>query len=88
MKKFLVVLVLAVALVGCCSHPAEKAAMDRLEVEFDKVGTQYLGYVTADPTFGGTALTQEQRVKARENEKAWMKRIMGLIQSVQKSLGD
>lgn len=88
MKKLCVILVLAVALVGCCSHPAEKAALDRIEVEFKDMSGKYLKYVEADPTFGGAALTQEQRIKARENERAWVKRVMELVVSVQHSLGD
>lgn len=85
---FFAVLVLSVALGGCCSHPAEKAALDRINVEYTDMSGKYMKYVEADPAFGGAALNQEQRKKARENEKAWIKRVMELIVSVQKSLGD
>jgi len=86
MKKIAVVLVLALALGGCCSHPAEVVALDRAEVEIAKVSDCCLKYVDADPDFGGKALTNEQREKARENEKAWLVRVLGLVVSVKKSL--
>jgi len=88
MKKFLVVLVLAVALVGCCSHPVEVGALGRLETEMDDMSARYLKYVDADPVYGGAALTPEQRKKARENERAWTVRVKGIVVSVKKSLED
>jgi hypothetical protein len=88
MKKILVVVVLAVALVGCCTHSVEKGALDRLDVEVTDMSGRYLKYVDADPMFGGAALTQEQRVKARENERAWTVRVKGIVVAVKKSLED
>jgi hypothetical protein len=87
MKKFFVVLVLAVALVGCCTHPAEVGALGHLETEVDVMSGKYLKYVDADPMFGGAALTPEQRVKARENERAWTGTVKGIATSVKNSLG-
>lgn len=86
--KTLIVCVLALFAVGCCSHPVEVGALGRLETEIDAMGGKYLTYVDADPTFGGAALTPEQRKKARENERAWVGTVKGIATSVKKSLED
>jgi len=86
-KTLVAALVLLVALAGCCSHPVEVAALERSEVEIDKMSTLYLKYVDADPEFGG-ALTPEQRKEARKNERAWTVRVKGVVTSVKKSLED
>lgn len=86
--KTLIVCVLALCVVGCCSHPVEVKALERLESEVGVMSERYLKYVDADPVYGGAALTPEQRKKARENERAWAGTVKGIATSVKKSLED
>lgn len=85
MKTLVVAVALALAATGCCTHQVEEGALGRLEMEVGDMGAKYMRYVDADPLFGGP-LTEEQRVKARENERAWVGRVKGIVTAVKASL--
>ena len=91
MKRFpvlVLVAVLALTLGACCSVDVEKGALTRLEQQHDKLGVKYLKYVDADPQIGGPNATEEQRKKAREDERLLLKSIKDIIESLKKSLED
>lgn len=83
----LAVMVLALSL-GACTCTAEKGALTRLDQQTDKLAVKYLKYVDADPAIGGPSATDEQRKKAREDERLLIQSIKDIIASLKKSLGD
>jgi hypothetical protein len=90
MKRFTLVVLVAVLTLalGACTCTAEKGAVSRLEQQQDKLASKYLKYVDADPAIGGPNATEEQRKKAREDERLLIQSLKDITTSLKKSLGD
>jgi len=90
MKRFTMVLVVALLVLSlsACKCTAEKGAVTRLEGQHEKIKAKYLKYVDADPTIGGPNATEEQRKKAREDERLLFQSLKDITDSLKKSLGD
>jgi hypothetical protein len=78
---------LALAL-SACTCTAEKGAVSRLEAQQDKIATRYLKYVDADPNIAGPSATDDQKKKARDDERALIQSLKDIIASLKKSLGE
>lgn len=77
-----------VVLLASCTCTAEKGAVSRLQTEHEKFFVKYLKYVDQDPAFGGAALSEEQRKKARDDERKNVQALRDVILSLKKSIGD
>lgn len=90
MKRFTMVLVVALLTLAlsACTCVAEKGAVSRLEAQHAKLAAKYLKYVDADPAIGGPNATDDQRKKARDDERLLIQSINDITTSLKKSLGD
>ncbi|MGH8895486.1 MAG: hypothetical protein ACRDZ4_00340 [Egibacteraceae bacterium] len=82
-----VVLVFALASAAChCT--AEKGAVTRLEQQHEKLAVKYLKYVDADPNIAGPSATEDQKAKARQDERELFRSLRSITDSLKRSLGD
>lgn len=90
MRRYTLVILVAVLTLAlsACTCTAEKGAVSRLEQQHEKLKVKYLKYVDADPTIGGPNATEEQRKKAREDERLLFQSLKDITDSLKKSLGD
>ena len=89
MAKILGVLFLALLLVvSGCTCSAERGAVTRLQTEHEKFFAKYLKYVDQDAAFGGAGLSDDQRKKARDDERKNVQAIRDIVAALKVSLGD
>ena len=90
MKRFTMVVLVAVLTLAlsACTCTAEKGAVTRLESQHEKLKVKYLKYVDADPNIGGPSATEEQRKKARADERLLFDSLKSITDSLKRSLGD
>ena len=77
-----------IVFLASCTCAAEKGAVSRLQTEHEKFFVKYLKYVDQDPAFGGAALSEDQRKKARDDERKNVQALHDVIASLKRSLGD
>jgi hypothetical protein len=82
----IVVLVSFVAI--SCTCTAEKGALRRLDGEHEKFFAKYLKYVDQDAAFGGPGLSEDQRKKARDDERKNVQALRDIVGALKKSLGE
>jgi hypothetical protein len=82
MKKRLTLALLSLALVlslASCKCSAEKAAVDRLGDQQEKVFEKYTRYVNADPKLDA---------KAKDDEQKFLQSIRDIVLALKRSMGD
>ncbi len=81
---------LAVSVSGCSLFQSkgdlDLASIEAIDKRFDKIAPKYIKYVEADSDFGGAGLTDEQRKKAKDDEKKAVESTGRLIDSVKNRL--
>lgn len=76
--KLLLASIILFTLIGCAC-PAEKAAVERLESQHEKLFTRYVEYAGKDPTYDA---------KTREDDQKWFQSIRSITTSLKKALED
>lgn len=71
-----------------CTCTAEKGAVRRLEGQHEKFFSKYMKYVDQDANFGGPGLSEEQRKKARDDERKDIQSIRDIVNALKTSLGE
>lgn len=82
MKKRISLAILSLALalsLASCKCTAEKAAMDRLQGQQEKLFTKYAAYVNADPKLDA---------KAKDDEIKLLQSVRDITTSLKKSMGE
>lgn len=84
----LVAFVFLAFVAASCTCTAEKGALRRLDGEHEKFFAKYLKYVDQDGAFGGPGLSEEQRKKARDDERKNVQSIRDIVGALKASLGE
>ncbi len=79
MKKITVVALLLVLSLSSCKCAAEKAAVDRLTDQQEKVFVKYTAYVNADPKLSAPA---------KDDELKLLQSLRDIVASLKRSLGE
>lgn len=78
-KVYVVVLLVVVVLMTSCKCSAERAAVDRLQEQQEKIFVKYTAYVQKDAALGAPA---------KDDELKFLQSLRDIVSSLQRSMGD